>query len=169
MKSFIAVVVAMLLIGCITYDNYDDEYLALARVRLIKDSLITRSMVRVAITDGASQWQFGSGDFSHDPGYGTAWCAPEIETVTQGALVMRFRLRDRDGAVVSEGQVELPLKADWRWGISIRRDRSNPRYGCWGCAGSKSFLILDPAYRASEKDSIFVVWGGNSISNPVRY
>lgn len=44
----------------------------------------------------------------------------------------------------------------------------DPIRQCFGCFGSVAFDLL-PAYRTVDHDSIWVVWGGNSISNPVTY
>ena len=162
----ILIVLLILLLGCITNDN--DE-LSLAQVRLVKDTLITKNMISVSISDGRSKWRFHSEDFEHNPNYIMAWCAPEIETRTEGLLVLQFYLRDPNGGIVSNGQIELPLKGDWRWGINIWHEHRNPYFACWGCAGYKSFPILRSECKTSEKDSVFVVWGGNSISNPVWY
>jgi hypothetical protein len=44
----------------------------------------------------------------------------------------------------------------------------NPTQYCLGCLGSRSFP-LSVAYRRVAADSVWVTWGGNSISNPVVY
>jgi hypothetical protein len=139
---------------------------AFVRARFYEDSLITREMVTITISDGRSIWHFGPSSLRS---YLGAWSTPEIETRNDGTLLVGYKLKESDGDAVSEGQVALGLRKDWRWGIDIfHRDR-NPYNFCFGCFGCESFPILIPAYMASDSDSVFVVWGGNSISNPVIY
>jgi hypothetical protein len=92
----------------------------------------------------------------------------EIETPSTGSLEIGFTLRASDGTTVSTGTVELPLKPDWRWNIVLLPTINDPKIHCFGCFGSKAFP-LDPKFRATEKESLWIYWGGNSISNPVVY
>ena len=92
----------------------------------------------------------------------------EFETTAKGNLEIDFTLLALDGTPVSTGTVELPLKPDWRWNIVLTRAAEDPKILCFGCFGSKAFN-LDPKFRESEKEMVWVYWGGNSISNPVVY
>ena len=142
------------------------ENRALARVRLYQDTLLTKEMVRITVDDGRSEWRFGPSSLYP---YAGTWAIPELETRNEGTLLVKYQFKDSDGATVSEGQVMIGLRRDWRWGVDIfHRDR-NPYRSCFGCFGYKSFPILNPAYMTSDSDSVFVIWGGNSISHPVVY
>jgi hypothetical protein len=66
---------------------------------------------------------------------------------------------------MATGTFDVPLREDWRWGVDIFVADSNPMRYCFGCFGSRSFKAAPSA----PGDSLFLVWGGNSISNPVIY
>ena len=142
------------------------EKRALAQVRFFNDSLLTKDMIAITVDDGQSLWRFGPSALNL---YAGAWAIPELETRNEGTLLVKYRFRDPDGVVVSEGQVTVGLRRDWRWGIDIFHTGRNPYRWCMGCFGYKSFPILNSAYMTSDTDSVFVIWGGNSISNPVEY
>jgi hypothetical protein len=69
------------------------------------------------------------------------------------------------GDTIAVGSVQFPLRDDWRWGVDIFVADSNPMKYCFGCFGSRSFKAAPGA----PGDSLFLVWGGNSISHPVVY
>jgi hypothetical protein len=142
------------------------ENRALAQVKLYNDTLLTKDMVAITVNDGQSEWRFGPSALHL---YVGAWAIPELETRNKGTMIVTYQFRDPDGAVISEGQVMVGLRRDWLWGIDIFHTGRNPYRGCMGCFGYRSFPILDPAYMASDSDSVFVIWGGNSIRNPVEY
>jgi hypothetical protein len=52
--------------------------------------------------------------------------------------------------------------------VDLIHQTTNPDEACFGCVGSQVFPLA-PAYRATGRDSLWVVWGGNSISDPVIY
>jgi len=66
------------------------------------------------------------------------------------------------------GEIELPLRSDWRWGVDFFISQNDPIDTCFGCFGSRAFA-LDPALGYGEAEKLYVVWGGNSISDPVIY
>jgi len=114
-------------------------------------------------------WQFGPDDIGPDSRFTGQWWTPEIETISDGTLTMEFRFEMPNGKVISIGEVSMPLREDWRWGIGIHR-LSGPRDGKWfGESGSQSFEIMEPTFTVSDSDSVWVTWGGNFISNPVDY
>jgi len=131
------------------------NYISVARVRFAGDALIPRSMVHITLTDGKSKWQFDADS--------------EVQTMMSGVLTMDFTIKAADGAIVSQGKMSWPLKPDCRLSIDIERSSHDPKDRCWGCSGSRSFPIVNPKYKTSAHDAIFVVWGGNSISNPAHY
>jgi hypothetical protein len=89
-------------------------------------------------------------------------------TKTAGDLEVRFSLASGQGEMPNVGSITLPLKNDWRWGVQFYISTSDPRDGCFGCFGSKSFE-LDPVLGYDEEQKLYIVWGGNSISHPVVY
>ncbi|HWT12329.1 MAG TPA: hypothetical protein VN231_06220 [Allosphingosinicella sp.] len=65
---------------------------------------------------------------------------------------------------VSEGSFELPLQPDWRHGIAIHLTGGEPPEGCMGCMGGKAIPLAAPI---GANTTLFVAWGGNSISQPL--
>lgn len=85
-----------------------------------------------------------------------------------GVLEVAFIILDGSYESTTDGVLELPLKPDWRWWIDFHITENDPIHTCWGCMGSIEY-DLDPALGYDESMKLYVVWGGNSISNPVIY
>jgi len=81
---------------------------------------------------------------------------------------VRFMLVDPKAGQICSGQVSLPLAIDHMYEVIFMNQAEDPSLAWWGIAGSKSFP-LPPAHRRTEFDSLWIMWGGNSISNPVMY
>jgi hypothetical protein len=138
----------------------DDE--ARVAVRYIGAATLPQDLLTVHVTDGRRLYTIR----------GRALGGPDREgasfaTRTSGTLWLRFRMAD-GSAVASEGEVELPLRADWSYGVEFRVAADDPTRFCFGCQGAKAFPLA-AAFRGLPADSLWVVWGGNSIRNPVVY
>jgi hypothetical protein len=124
------------------------------------------------VTDGKISYQLTNSDFE---GEYQELSAPVKETSTSGELIIHFELTDsQTNEMISSGDFSLDLRNDWRYGITFRADsiEADPTFGCFGCLGYKSFEmdpVLDESGSTFENDSLYVVWGGNFISNPVDY
>ena len=121
-------------------------------------------MLSVTVRDHGSSWTWQGSDFQ------TVRPTPttdEHETGTSGTAEATFQLA-AEGQALSEGTISLPLQRDWRWSVTIMARTSDPRVECFGCVGSKAFPLA-ASHRQPDRDSIWVVWGGNSISDPVTY
>jgi hypothetical protein len=93
---------------------------------------------------------------------------PEVNVGRSGPdLVVTFRL-ETGGVLLSAGTITLPRRSDWRWGVILQAATEDPTDSCFGCIGSKAFLLAE-AFRVPARDSIWVYWAGNSINNPVIY
>ena len=57
----------------------------------------------------------------------------------------------------------LPLRSDWRWGVQVVSATSDPGDACSDCVGSKAFPLARE-YRGPERDSVWLVWGGQAIT-----
>jgi hypothetical protein len=90
-----------------------------------------------------------------------------LDTRSSGTMRVAFRFAS-GGTVAAEGSAEVPLRADWAYGFDVHVDSLDPRRSCFGCIGSRAFPLA-AAYRRSPRDSVWLVWGGNSIRNPVVY
>ena len=91
-----------------------------------------------------------------------------LRTSSAGTIRVEFVMLQDGVPTGTSGVLELPLKKDWRWGVDLCIAVDDPVQICFGCMGSESF-DLDPVLGYDEEKSLFVVWGGNSISNPVIY
>ena len=83
-------------------------------------------------------------------------------TRSAGTVTVTVALR-HDGRL-SEGSFALPLQPDWRHGIAIHLTAGEPPEGCMGCIGGKAIPLAAPIGRYN---TLFVAWGGNSISRPL--
>ena len=125
------------------------------------------NMLKIIFNDGSSARSINGSQFFIDSSfmqYHTNWHT----TPLSGSLSMNYILSDTTDDTISQGFVEIPLKADWAWQFDICPGHHNPYYYSFGVTGFKAFPI-NPSYCDSTTDSIFVLWGGNSIKNPVAY
>jgi hypothetical protein len=86
-----------------------------------------------------------------------------FDTPTEQVMTIRFSLA-RAGQRVAHGDIELDLRDDWEWEVQFHLAADDPADRCFGCIGSRGFAI-----DGEEGLRVFVVWGGNSISDPVVY
>lgn len=92
----------------------------------------------------------------------------EFQTPGSGTLLIKAVLKRPDEPVLAEGSIELEIREDWVWGVAVFLTNENPTEMCFGCIGHQAFAV--PAGLTGEpRDSLFIVWGGNSIDNPVVY
>lgn len=94
--------------------------------------------------------------------------AGPFSTQPSGRLRMLYSVLSAGGVPVNEGSLSIELKDDWRWGIDFHFSANNPVETCFGCSGYQS-LELDPSLGLGGDVLLFIVWGGNSISDPVIY
>ena len=106
-------------------------------------------------------WQSISGIDMQTDEYGLI--SPWLVTDTKGRLEVKVMITDASGATAS-GAFDLELRDDWYWNVILAQTPHDPEIGCMGCFGSSRFTT------SGEQDwSMWAVWGGNSISNPVVY
>jgi hypothetical protein len=72
------------------------------------------------------------------------------------------------GRATTKAAVNLDLRGDFRYGVDCVVAEENPYPDCLGCFGSEA-APLAPGLGLSPSDSLFVLWGGNSIGDPVDY
>ena len=139
----------------------DDARLSVS-VRSMPAPLST-SEVRYRIDAGARAWT------ATLPAASTG-LAPqrEFDTPTSGSARVAFTMVLPVGREASAGDVTVALRGDWSWGFELIAATEDPARTCFGCYGSKAFAL--PAdLRAAGRDSLWLVWGGNSIRHPVVY
>lgn len=122
---------------------------------------------RLTIFATAGRWErawrgdeIGSGDAPD--------ASAPVPTPDQGMLEVRAVLTTDDGALLASGATQLVLESDWRWGVTVWWTNRDPALDCFGCTGRLAIPIPE-SLRATPADSLYIVWGGNSIRNPVIY
>lgn len=88
-------------------------------------------------------------------------------TGSSGVLHATCAISDGRGNRV-RAEASLPLRDDWRHDLLCAAGTDNPYSLCFGCAGYAAAPLAPLAGMASS-DTLFLVWSGQSISNPVRY
>ena len=79
-----------------------------------------------------------------------------------------IRLQETAATVGSPQQIQsFTLSGLSRFGCSVTENNDGSARLTTG--GSYRIAITEPAYTETDSDSVWVIWGGNSISNPVIY
>lgn len=120
----------------------------------------------VTVEDGARRWTWTNDDFTTSESSAVP-TSPSVSTRTSGTAQITFELRD-GAAVISSGTVSVPLQGDWAWTVNLIASTEDPALRCFGCQGSQAFPLAED-WRTEGQDSLWMVWGGNSISDPVLY
>jgi len=149
---------AVLLLGC------GEE--ARISATAVLPSPLALDMLTVTVQDRGRTIEWTGDDFQASPS--ATPTTTEVETSTSGpALEVAFRL-ESDGVVLASGSATLPRKSDWSWNVTVDAATDDPRLSCFGCVGSQAFPLAE-SFRAPGRDSVWLVWGGNSISDPAIY
>ena len=128
---------------------------------------VSPAMLTVTVSDGSRRITWNGDDFHPRPDNSTPTTGEASLQATGPDIVVAFRLVD-SGVLLSQGSITLPRRSDWRWGVTIFNKTTDPRQGCFGCMGAAAF-DLAASHRVADHDSTWIVWGGNSISNPAIY
>jgi hypothetical protein len=142
----------------------DDARISLSAVLAPPLSL---DMLTVTLKDRDRLFTWHGADFSARPENATPSTRDQDIFTSGPDLELQYRL-ESGGEVLSSGSITLPRRQDWSWGVTIWARTTDPLEGCFGCFGSAAFSLAQ-AFRAVDRDSVWLVWGGNSISNPVVY
>jgi len=173
--------ISLQLICCIN-ETYSKSELSFY-ISIDDTSKIKSNMFEISFTDGKQSKTISDTNFNdNENGYYIA----SFTTESTGDLEATFVLSDSLEDSISFGKINLSLKPDWIWGISFYITPKNPCPISFGCFGSISFELKE-AYRdtiiknytnvpieASYAetlfiDSLYLLWSGNSISNPRVY
>lgn len=87
---------------------------------------------------------------------------------TYGKLSVSAQLVNPKKEPVVTNTIELPLHSDLEYSITVSIGNSNPINTCFGCVGSKP-VSLESILNFATTDSLYIVWGKNSIKNPVYF
>lgn len=152
----------LLVAGCSIFESEDSSEVQLSVQGNVN---VLRRAINVQIEAPGWRKTLTGSDFSspNAPNYSQSFATPN-----SGTLQVKFTLKDSIGNQLSDGVISLDLRSDWRWSIDFVLSNQDPFYGCFGCIGHSSFPV-DPVLQKSAKDSLFIIWGGNSIKHPVIY
>lgn len=163
-RSYISLLLAAaLLTGCGVFSDEDAEI----SVDYAGPIVAPDVTLHVLLTDGGSLRASAEGALE-DCASSAPCLFDRLATPIDGTVDVTFELNDAaiSEAVVS-GRIRLPLRPDWRWEVSFQPDSTNPLHRCFGCVDAQAFAL--PSSWSPAGDSLYVVWGGNSISSPVIY
>ncbi len=147
------------LASCLLAGCASDE----ARISFVVAALdqISVDELELRVSDGRTRRTLERRDFG-SLSFGEAG---PFATASAGNLDIEFVLRS--GAdTVSAGAIRLRLRPDWQWGVRVAPDSADPTRFCFGCMGHAGFAIRTAQ---AAFDSVYLVWSGNSISDPVVY
>jgi hypothetical protein len=128
---------------------------------------LSLDMLTVTLRDRDRVLTWHGADFRPRPENATPSTGDQGTFTSGPDLELNYQL-ESGGEVLSSGSVILPRRSDWSWGVTIWARTTDPAEECFGCFGSASFPLV-PAFRAGGRDSVWIVWGGNSIRDPVIY
>lgn len=159
--SFTALVVGAIVIGC-SNDRAEVSFSFVAPTQ----SPVSVDMVQVDVSwDGKVRYRLDADDFSEGEGSPRT---KRFRTPKSGLMEIEVALVNPPADTAAHGVISLSLRSDWRYSVDLFIAPYDPLEGCFGCIGSEAFP-LEEAWQTEEIDSLVVVWGGNSISNPVIY
>lgn len=139
-----------------------------ARISISADiAPLSLDMLTVTLRDRDRLLTWHGADFRPRPENATPSTGDQDIFTSGPDLELNYQL-ESGGEVLSSGSVILPRRSDWSWGVTISARTTDPGEGCFGCFGSTAFSLA-PAFRAVDRDSVWLVWAGNSISDPVIY
>lgn len=158
MRRIGAIALAGLLVGCANGESG-------IRFGVRGDVETLRPLLEISATSG--DWSLSLDGNDIDTA-GSPHTSREFETPRSGVLKVEAVLRRPGEPVLTAGFIELEIRDDWVWGVDVFLTDENPAQTCMGCLGHEAFPI--PAGLTAEpNDSLFLVWGGNSIKDPVVY
>lgn len=91
-----------------------------------------------------------------------------FDTPTRGTLTIDVVLARPGEPALATASMALDIRRDWVWGVDIILTDTDPTEGCFGCIGHVAVAVPD-ALTPEVADSLYVVWGGNAIRDPVVY
>ena len=161
-KYYLTLFVVSFFIGCSINEN-DNSSEVLVSIQGNTETL--RKVIKVELNANGWNKTLTGADIGTPnlPNYSQSFVTPK-----SGNIKVKFTLLDSTGLHSNSGNISLPVKSDWRWSVDFVLSNRNPFNSCFGCIGYSSFKV-DSVFQKSNEDSLFVVWGGNSIKSPVIY
>lgn len=133
---------------------------------LTENKLLTQDDILIEYKDSIFNYSIVGSDFFTDEHLVQPHTI-KYETCRNGSFSVSFKLK-KYGEIVSTGTISLPLEKDWNMKLNFFIKDENPLKGCFGCRGYKAFPIIKE-FRKTANDSLYIIWSGNYIANPVVY
>ena len=159
LKKYLPLFIVSFIISCSSDDSSE------LQLSIQGNTAILQKAIRVEMTSGGWSKTLYGADFGN---YDSQVHSQSFVTPISGNIRIRFTLSDTTGVDLNFGTIALDAKPDWRWSVDFVLSSSNPFNSCFGCIGYSAFSV-DSIFQTSNRDSLFVIWGGNSIKNPVIY
>lgn len=168
MRPFYSILFLSLLIsGCSLFGSDEEPAEILFTVQNFSAEELSISTTGVKSGLNISKNDFSGNDGGHVPG-----STESFNTDNDGMMTVTFSFLN-ENSKLSEGEFEIELREDWQWSINFQIGSAdyNPLDNCFGCQFYESFELNPMALDNSETeaDSLYVVVGGNYISEPVIY
>jgi len=113
--------------------------------------------VYVTLNDGSTAWTFEPSHFKPSARDTNLFLGPEVQTRSDGTLLVTFRILDDGGGLLSDGSFGAPLSPNWRWSFELFHAAADEPIDCGGCVRSDEFEIHQQDYA---DESIYVIWNG---------
>lgn len=163
--KFLSVLIAIIFFcGCSVF-NTDDE-LSQVRFSLSNNSSFNGKLPLQIDMEAPNQEKIITASDFNKPN--ASRVIGPFPTSSSGSLLVNAELFDQQNSVVTSTTIELPLKPDWEYDITVAVGPNNPFFQCFGCQDYQAVPISDEL-AFSESDTLYMLWGGNSISQPVDY
>lgn len=155
---------ATLVVGCSLLGS--DQGAELSLRFLVRSDVDDQLNFQIAFTDRRRSRTIERNDFIRVGD--VQFDAGPFEISTSGVLCVSCTLLDDEGGTLAIQGTVLSTRPDWRYSVSCSTSQNNPYRTCWGCSGFEARpLASAPGFAPG--DSLFIVWGGHSMSNPVLY
>jgi len=168
MKSFFPILFISLLISGCTLFNSDEEQAEI----LFTVQNFSPDELSITTSGSKTGLDISKNDFSGDGANPIPRTTKNFSTDNSGSMTVMFSFLN-DNSKLTDGEFEIELREDWRWRVIflISSADYNPLEGCFGCQFYESFELNTDALNSEdvEADSLYIVVGGNFISQPVDY
>ena len=118
---------------------------------------LTAEMLHATASFGDRAWRIEGSGMAPAPGFGHI--GPHLSMPAQGNFTFSFVLIGTKSDTVTSGSVTIELRPNWNWGLSLEGPMDNS-HSCTGCAQYAKAFPLPPAYRNSDRDSLWIIWTG---------
>ncbi len=139
----------------------------------VSDQLLANYDVSLIVSDGISEYEFRNENFKPRDNPTTGPATPVISTPESGNLKVKINvtLKGKETSA-SSGNIELPLKGEWRHSIHLITGQkgSDPTTGCYGCRDFYAFDFEgENAQSESSENMLYVILAGNFIEREMIY